>query len=36
VGIPTEVKEDKEAQALDVTPTVGSEPLPDPALSPQL
>lgn len=37
VSIPTQPKEDKsQQQQLDATPQVGSEPLPDPAHSPQL
>jgi len=35
-GIPVPAKEDSENTVLDATPQPGSEPLPDPALSPQL
>lgn len=36
VGIPAQPKEDKNATLQDGVPTAGSEPLPDPTLSPQL
>jgi hypothetical protein len=35
-AIPEREKKENEGQAVDATPTVGSEPLPDPTLSPQL